>query len=685
MKSLWCDSEAKRFVASYRRKGVNQDLALRVYTTRLLGSDPRLVLHGGGNTSVKTRMRDLNGELIDVLCVKGSGWDMGAIEPDGLPALRVEQLQKLRQLGRLSDEDMINAQRGALLNSKSPNPSVETLLHAFLPHKFIDHTHSTAVLAITNQPNGEELVREVWGQTVGIVPYVMPGFDLAKRAAEIYESHPEVEGLILIKHGIFSLGKTAKETYKRMIKLVTLAEKRLARGRRKPSTSIRLPVKLASVSEVAPILRGVLASKFTNGDHQRWILDYRTNMKIKHYINGSDLGSYSQRGVVTPDHTIRTKNIPMLVAVPDAKNLSSFALNCSKARSEFANASHRYFARHNGKRDSTKVELDTTPRVILVPGLGLFGVGKSKKDAGIAADIAENTIAVIRDAEAIGKFEPLPEADLFDMEYWSLEQAKIGKEPEAALARQVVIVTGGASGIGLATAKHFATEGAHVAVLDLKIADAKKIAVQLGHSGLVLGCDVTDAKAVRGAFDAVCKHFGGVDIVVSNAGGAWQGKIAEVSERHLRQSFELNFFSHQIVAQNAVRVMRAQSTGGALLFNTSKQAINPGINFGPYGLPKAATLFLMKQYALEHGEGGITSNAVNADRVNTGIFKGGLLQERAKARGLTVDQYLSGGNLLRREVTVDDVAKAFVALAKSRVTTAAVITVDGGNIAASMR
>ncbi|MBT3703241.1 MAG: bifunctional aldolase/short-chain dehydrogenase [Alphaproteobacteria bacterium] len=685
MKSLWREAEAKKMVGAYARQGVNKDLALRVYTTRLLGGDPRLVLHGGGNTSVKTRMKDVSGKTIDVLCVKGSGWDMGAIEPRGLPALRIDALQALRPLKALSDEDMVDAQRGALLDSTSPNPSVETLLHTFLPHKFIDHTHSTAVLAVTDQPDGDKIAADIYGDRAALVPYVMPGFDLAIKAAEVYEANRDVEGLILLKHGIFSFGETAREAYERMISLVTVAEDRLKTGRKKVFVSAALPKKIASVADVAPILRGLIADNDGASEPKRMVLDFRTNKAIRTYVNGKEAARYSQIGVVTPDHNIRTKNWPLLVAAPDAGDVPDFIKSTKKACDKFAATSHKYFARHNGKRDAVKVELDTTPRVILVPGLGLFGVGKSASDAAVAADIAENTVNVITDAEAIGTFRPIPETDMFDIEYWSLEQAKLSKGAEAPLARRVAIVTGGAGGIGEATARMFAAQGAAVVVLDRDAKAVARVADDIAGAAMGIACDVTDARAVRRAFDHICKTYGGVDIVVSNAGAAWQGRIGEVSDKVLRQSFELNFFAHQTIAQNAVRVMQAQGTGGALLFNTSKQAVNPGQDFGPYGLPKAATLFLMKQYALEYGVDGITSNAVNADRVNTGIFAGGMLEDRAKARGLTVKEYLGDGNLLKREVTVDDVAKAFLDLALGRKTTAAVLTVDGGNIAASLR
>ncbi len=324
------------------------------------------------------------------------------------------------------------------------------------------------------------------------------------------------------------------------------------------------------------------------------------------------------------------------------------------------------------------------PRIVLVPGLGLFGLGASKKDAAIAADIALNTIAVITDAEAIGRYECVSEADMFDVEYWSLEQAKLGKGAEKPLARQVAMVTGGGSGIGAATAAAMARAGAEVALLDRELDAAKAAARAIGGAACAIACDVTDAAQLRGAFDLVCTIFGGVDIVVSNAGAAWQGSVGEVDDAILRRSFELNFFAHQSVAQHAVRIMRAQGTGGCLLFNTSKQAVNPGRDFGPYGLPKAATLALMKQYALDHGRHGIRANAVNADRIRSGLLTADMIQARARARGVSEIDYMSG-NLLGREVAAEDVADAFVYLATARKTTAATLTVDGGNIEASLR
>lgn len=673
MQSLWSDREAADFIARYADTGVNADLALRVYTSRLLGGDPRLVLHGGGNTSVKTVQTDLLGDDVEVLCVKGSGWDLGDIEPPGLPAVRLAPLLRLEALDRLSDEDMVNVQRGNLLDSTAPNPSVETLLHAFLPHKFIDHTHSTAILSISDQPDGD---------TMGSVPYIMPGFALAKSAASVFRQAPSVGGLILHKHGIFTFGDTAQESYERMIDAVTKAEERLQVGRKPVFVSADLPGTLATAAQVAPVLRGLTATDMGEGQWRRMVLDFRTGPEILNYVNGVEAGRYSQIGVVTPDHNIRIKNTPVLLPAPEAGGLEAFRATAETAFADFAEDYRAYFERHNPRRKVPKTQLDPVPRVALVPGLGLFGLGDSPKSAAVAADLAENTVATITDAEAIGTYECVSGADMFDIEYWSLEQAKLGKGAEKPMARQIVAITGAGGAIGAATARAFAAEGAAVAALDIDTGAAD--AALDGIAGAAFACDVTDAGSVSNAFSEICERFGGVDVVVSNAGAAWSGRIGEVDPGHLRDSFELNFFAHQTVAQAAVAIMRAQGTGGALLFNTSKQAVNPGPDFGPYGLPKAATLSLVRQYAVDHGGDGIRANAVNADRIRSGLLDGDMIAARAKARGVSEEDYMAG-NLLRREVRAEDVAEAFVYLAKASRTTAAVVTVDGGNVAAALR
>jgi rhamnose utilization protein RhaD (predicted bifunctional aldolase and dehydrogenase)/NAD(P)-dependent dehydrogenase (short-subunit alcohol dehydrogenase family) len=684
MQSLWSDRDAEAMVSRYGERGIGRDLALRVYTSRLLGGDPRLVLHGGGNTSVKTIVPDLLGEPAEVLCVKGSGWDMADIEPPGLPAVRIKPLRTLRDRDTLSDEEMVRLQRANLLDPGAPNPSVETLLHAFLPHKFVDHTHATAVLSVADQPDAAEQIAELYGPKIGIVPYIMPGFLLAKKAAEVYEADHSVEGLVLLKHGVFSFGKDAEEAYERMIAIVSRAEERLMRGRRSVFALGPLPEAIAGVPDIAPILRGACAlpDPANPGLYRRFVLDFRGGPEVLNFVNGSELTRYGLAGVATPDHTIRTKNYPLLVPPPERGRLEDFVTAVRKAVSGFVADYHAYFANHNAASAVKKRELDPAPRVIVVPGIGLFGLGRSARDAAVAADIAESWVHTVTDAEAIGRFQSINEAEMFEIEYWSLEQAKLCSAPEKPLAGQVALVTGGAGTIGLATAKALRGAGAEIALLDRDDAGVSAAAKPLG--GLGIAADVTDSDAVRSAFDKICARFGGIDIVVSNAGAAWQGRIGEADEQLLRDSFELNFFAHQWVAQNAVRVMLAQQTGGVLLFNVSKQALNPGFDFGPYGIPKAATLALMRQYALDYGVAGIRANAVNADRIRGGLLTPEMIAARSRARGVSEADYM-GGNLLHREVTADDVAQAFLHLALARNTTAAIETVDGGNIAAAPR
>jgi rhamnose utilization protein RhaD (predicted bifunctional aldolase and dehydrogenase)/NAD(P)-dependent dehydrogenase (short-subunit alcohol dehydrogenase family) len=684
MKSAWVDADARGLVSRYEANGIAADLALRVYTTRLLGRDPKLVLHGGGNTSVKTRVRDLNGEIVDVLCVKGSGWDMAQIEPAGLPAVRLDHLRKARSRRTLSDENMVKLQRANLIDPMAPNPSVETLLHAFLPHTFVDHTHATAVLGLVDQDNSRELCDEVYGNRMGFVRYIMPGFALAKEAADVFDANPAVEGLILDKHGLFTFGNDAREAYERMIEMVTRAEERLTVNRKAVFLRASLPKETGALAEVAPILRGAVAlpDPVVQGGWTRLILDFRTDDAILNFVNGAEIARYASAGVITPDHTIRTKNWPMIAPAPDAAGLFAFRDAVREGAAAFADRYATYFKRNNARVGGTRTMLDPAPRVILVPGLGLFGLGRTKKEARVAADLAEAAVEAITEAEAIGRYTPIGEADMFDVEYWSLEQAKLGAAKAPPLAGQVAVITGAAGAIGFATAKAFAAAGAEVALLDIDGAALVEKAKSLG--ALSVRCDVTDDASVRTAFDRIAETFGGVDILVSNAGAAFQGRIGEVDDATLRKSFDLNFFSHQRVAQHAVRIMLAQGTGGCLLFNASKQAINPGPDFGPYGLPKAATLFLARQYALDYGSAGIRANAVNADRIRSGLLTDDFIAERAKARGVTEADYMSG-NLLKREVTADDVAQAFLHQALALKTTADVTTVDGGNIAAALR
>jgi rhamnose utilization protein RhaD (predicted bifunctional aldolase and dehydrogenase)/NAD(P)-dependent dehydrogenase (short-subunit alcohol dehydrogenase family) len=684
MKSGWVEGDAQALIARGAKSGIGRDLALLVYATRLLGRERKLVLHGGGNTSLKAKARDVLGDEAEVIYVKASGADMAEIELAGLPAVRLHPLRALRVRDAMADPDLVAFERANLIDPAAPNPSVEIMLHAFLPHKFVAHTHARAVLSVIDQPDGEQKCAKVFGKRLAFVPYLMPGFGLAKNAIEVFERLHPSHGLILSKHGIVTFGADAREAYERMIEMVTLAEQFLDHNR-KATAAATAKRDVERLAAIAPIVRGACSQKDekVEGAWRRLILEFRDSPAGLNALAG-DVARLSESGVVTPDHTIRTKNWPLVLRHAERGKIANFEDAARKAAEKFAAHYREYFARHNQRVGGGKIELDPLPRVVLVPGLGVFGLGRTKQDAVIAADIAEESIAVVGDAERTGRFESMSEADMFDMEYWPLEQAKLGARAEPPLTGQIAAVTGAGGAIGRAAAKALADAGAEVAALDIDLAAASETAKAIGRHAVAIECDVTDSASVQSAFDRVAEAFGGLDILVANAGAAWQGRIGEVNEDILRKSFELNFYGQQRAAQAAIKIMLAQKTGGCLLFNVSKQAVNPGANFGPYGIPKAALMALMRQYALDYGGDGIRANAVNADRIRSGLLTEDFIKQRAKARGVSEQDYMSG-NLLGREVTADDVAQAFVHLALELKTTASVTTVDGGNIAAALR
>ena len=697
MQSGWVDADAEALVARTGQPGVDRDLALRVYTTRLLGRDPKLVLHGGGNTSLKSRRRDRLGEDVEVLYVKATGANMADADAAGFCAVRLEPMRRLRALDHIGDIELVAIERANLIDPAAPNPSVEMMLHAFLPHKFIDHTHATAVLSVIDQPDGEQKCTEIFDGRLGFVPYVMPGFGLAKKAIAAFERDKPRDGLILSKHGIVTYGGEAREAYERMIETVSLAEAFIARHRKSVAVSVPARRETAAIAAVAPIVRGACSQRddTTEGAWRRLIVEFRDTAAVLAFLERKDLARLSESGVITPDHTIRTKNWPLVLPDAQGGRLEDFARATREAAQTFATRYQKYFAHHNARVGGGKRELDPLPRVVLVPGLGLFGLGPTKarrrdrrrhrrnldrrrrrrrSDRPLRIDFRSRDVRLRILAARTGKACPHP----------SVPRGRRGFGRGLPLAGQIAAVTGAGGAIGAATAKAFAAAGAEVALLDVDLSAARDIAAAIGPTALALACDVTDALSVNAAFENLAEHFGGVDMVVSNAGAAWQGRIGDVAEDIMRKSFELNFYGHQRVAQAAVKIMLAQGTGGCLLFNVSKQAVNPGPNFGPYGIPKAAALALMRQYALDYGSDGIRANAVNADRIRSGLLTPDMITSRSRARGVSEKDYMSG-NLLGREVTAEDVAQAFLHQALELKTTADVTTVDGGNIAAAMR
>ena len=677
MKNDWSNSEAKKFVKKYKKIGFSKDMALRVYTSRLLGKNKKLVLHGGGNTSVKTRIKDMDGKKYEVLCVKGSGWDMADIEPEGLPAVKLEPLLTMKKKKYLSDEDMVSFQKRNLINIKSPNPSVETFLHAFLPFKYVDHTHSDAILNLTNRPGGINFCKKIFGNKVSIVPYVMPGFMLAKKIDDIYSKNPNINCLILMNHGIFTFDNGAKEAYSLMIKYVSQAERAIKKLKVKKIKQIKNFSTKFDVHEIAPVIRGLLS----NNKDQKFVINYRLNKHLKYFMNGKNVKSYSSKGTATPDHVIRVKPFPLIITPKKNSSIDEFKITAKKAFENYRKKYIKYFNINKNKVKEKKVMLDTSPRVVLVQNVGVFSVGKDLNSAKIAGDLTETNAKVIASVEETSTYKFIPEKDLFDVEYWSLEQAKI-KKPKKLLEGNVVVITGSTGTIGFETYKMFKSYGAEVVLLDYNLERLKDLQSKI--NDLCIHCDERNKKSVKKTFNQICERYGGIDILISNAGTAINGAIGEVDDNILRQSFEDNFFSHQNCASEAIKIMKKQNINGCLLFNISKQSVNPGKNFGPYGLPKSALLSLCKQYAVDYGSYGIRSNGVNADRIRSGLMNDKMIRTRAKARSISTDAYMRG-NLLLNEVKAEDVAKAFFHLATSKKTTGAVLTVDGGNIAASLR
>ncbi|MCA8948957.1 MAG: bifunctional aldolase/short-chain dehydrogenase [Planctomycetes bacterium] len=691
MQSRWNDAEADRYREQFRAAG--ERLALRIYTSHLIGGDPDLVLHGGGNTSVKATARDLLGREIEVLHVKGSGADLGDLGPDGLPAVRLEPLRELRALTALTDEAMVSAVRAALLDSSARNPSVETLLHAFLPHVFVDHTHADAILALTDQPDGEALAREVFGEQVAILPWIMPGFPLAQAVAAAFEAAPDCRGIVLQKHGLFTFGDDARTSYERTIELVDLAERFCARrigGR--PAMLVGEPAPLPSAERRAlltralPALRGAVAVAAETALGQRWrrvVCDARSTDDLAAFSAHGAAPALCAKGPITPDHVIRTKGSYLFVPRAEAARLDL----CQRAVAGFAAGYERYYER--AARRTGLPMIAPQPVVAVVEGAGLVAFGSTPKAARIAADIAEHTLRVKAAAHALGDYQPLDELELAEMEYWPLERRKLGTAATPPLLGQVAFVTGAAGAIGCGIVEALLAHGACVFATDL---DGERLAVAAERAGggdrLVTATgDLTDPARVAGLFDECTLAFGGVDCVVPNAGIAHVQQLAEMDPERFRAVLEVNTTATMLVLREAARVLRAQGTGGSVVLQASKNVFAPGAAFGAYSASKAAALQLARVAALEFAEFGVRVNAVNADAVfGDEQVPSQLWQEvgpgRMQARGLDAaglqrfyrERSLLGVRVLPRHVGE---AVAFFAAGLTP-TTGAVLPVDGG-------
>lgn len=694
MESQYRDEEAKQYLERFSDAG--EDVALRVYTSQLIGHDHDLVMHGGGNTSVKGSFKNILGEEVPAIFVKGSGWNLDSIEPPGLPGLDLNYLNKLRELNALNDTEMVNQLRTHLFDSSSPNPSVETLLHAFLPHKFVDHSHADSILAITNRPDGEALVKEIFGERIGIVPYVMPGFELAKVCADVYESSRTVEGLVLLKHGLFSFGETAKESYERHVELVTLAEEWLDDERRSKGRALKASFdapadKNALAAQVAPVLRGLLSEATGRPDdpYKRMVMEWRATDEIMEFVNSEELEKLALTGPLTPDHVIRTKALPLVIAEPNFDNIGE---QLAEAITHYRRDYNAYFDRIVEKKGIERIRLDDFPRVVLIPGVGLMTWGNSKKAARVAADIYEHTIRVKSLVHATGEYEALPEDDLFDVEYWPLEQAKLGKKAPAPLQAQVAVVTGAAGAIGSAVAESLIQAGAHVVLSDIDAdrltATCNELAQRYGKDvrrGVV--CDVANENSVRELFDEVARMYGGADIIVPNAGIALSRPLEKLDTAEWQRVMDVNLNGYFLVMREGAKLLRKQGTGGHMIVVGSKNVLAPGAEFAAYSASKAGVHQLAKVTAMELAKEGVRVNVLAPDAVfGNENHPSGLWDEvgpdRAKAHGIEfekLEEHYRNRNLLRARITGRHVGNAVVFFATNQTpTTGSTLPIDGG-------
>jgi rhamnose utilization protein RhaD (predicted bifunctional aldolase and dehydrogenase)/NAD(P)-dependent dehydrogenase (short-subunit alcohol dehydrogenase family) len=640
MKSLWTDTAE------------TDPLALRVYTSRLLGQNPDLVLHGGGNTSVKTTVPDFFGDPVDVLFVKGSGWDLGTIEAPGFAPVRMDTLLKLAELDTLTDAEMVTQQRAAMLDPKAPNPSVEAILHALIPFTFVDHTHADAVVTVTNSPGGEARIREIYGDRVIIIPYVMPGFILAKTVREHTQGidWKDYDGMILMNHGVFTFADSARDAYESMISLVSEAEAYLdAKGTRSYASGSGDSdlLALAGIRKEVSDQRG--AAMLACLDDSSAAIGF---------ANLAGVAEFATRGPVTPDHVIRTKRIPVI-------------LDRAEALAEFASDYRAYFDRLT---DGQLTMLDTAPRWGVWPGHGTLSFGRSSKDTGVIADIIAHTRQCIQAAEALGGWTALDEASIFEVEYWELEQAKLataGAAPE--FQGQVALVTGGASGIGRACARRFHNLGASVVVLDRS--------PNVDDPWLSIQGDVADSATLRNAVEAAVSAFGGLDILVLNAGIFPPGQSIDCIDPAVwDQTLAINLSSQQRLLAEAIPYLKL-GVNPAVVVIGSRNVPAPGIGAAAYSASKAALTQVARIAALELAQFGVRVNTVHPDCVyDTGIWADGQLESRAANYGMSVEEYKSR-NLLRSEVTSDEVAVLVATMAGSVFgkTTGAQVPIDAGS------
>lgn len=641
----------------------NSEIELRVYTSRLLGQDKSLVLHGGGNTSVKITEKNILGEEEQILYVKGSGWDLETIAAAGFAPVGLEHLKKLAKLPALSDPEMVNQLVTHQTRASAPVPSVEAILHAILPYPYVDHTHADAIVSITNTADGEARIREIYGDTMVVIPYVMPGFDLAKLCAERFstEAGPNTIGMVLLNHGIFSFGQTAKESYERMIELVGRAEEYLKRH--KAWDFVPATATAAHGIELARE-QAKLRADIAKAAGFPVIVERHADTKSLSFARRADIATIAQQGPATPDHVIRTKRLPML-----GRNVAAYVEEYKK-----------YFEALEPRAKERKTMLDPAPRVVLDSELGLCAVGKSAQDAGIVADIYDHTMDIIQRATVLGGYRALPAKDIFDVEYWDLEQAKLRKGGKPLpFTGEVALVTGAASGIGKACVESLLAHGAAIVALDL---DAKVATIKSGANFLGLQCDLTSEEQFKQTLVQAVEKFGGLDMLVLNAGIFPGGcRIDSLKTEEWQKVMRINLDANLMLMRECHPFLKLAPHGGRVVVIGSKNVPAPGPGAAAYSASKAALNQLARVAALEWGSDNIRINSLHPNAVfDTGLWTPEVLAARAKHYGLSVDEYKTN-NVLKVEVTSKDVAELTAEMCGPLFakTTGAWVPVDGGN------
>lgn len=702
MENLYNEKDARAFVESCG--DIPEDLALRIYTSRLLGQEPGLVLHGGGNTSVKLTRKNLFGEDVEVVFVKASGYDMADIGPAGFTGLLREPLSALRRLDDLSDPDMENQLGIHRLDVHSPAPSVEALLHVFLPHRYVDHTHADCLLVLTHLDDGESLVREVLGPKVAVVPYARSGLPLAKSAIAQYDRWPDIDAVVILNHGIFTFADDVRTAYETMIgyanRIEAYLQKRLKQAALpEPKADAAMPADVGSARvRCSQIARGLCARPVHDYRLQRLYTDLRTSPEITAASVAEQAEAICTSGVLTPDHAIRTKNrMAYIDRVPDSDEDLRDVFQ--KAIEDFKSAYSQYI---KDQSDGTAIDpeaADLYPTLFLIAGVGLLALGPTRSDARIAADIGEHTIRAKLQAYALGAYCPIPPSHVFDMEFWQFQQKKVEKGLLLPLQGQTAIVTGGAGAIGYGIADRLAAAGAVVVISDIDGVGLSRVHELLTEKydrdrieKIVF--DVTDYSAVQRAFEDISQRVGGLDIIVPNAGIAHVSRIEDLAPEKLDQVIAVNLKGTFTVIKAAISMFKRQQTGGNIVVISTKNVFDPGAAFGAYSASKAGAHQISKIAALELADLGVRVNMINPDAVFGDENVCSKLWEtvgpdRMKSRGLDPEglkEYYCQRSLLKQRVLAEHVGNAVVFFACDLTpTTGATLPVDAGNPATFSR